>query len=301
MLGSSIRRSVELLGPDDADFIFLDRTHADLRDADSVQTVVRTFRPDTVIQTAARVGGIAANIAHPTEFLMDNLLIDSNVLRTSLESEVPNFIYFGSSCMYPRDYRQPLVERDILAAPLEPTNEGYALSKITAAKFCEYASREFGVNYKVLIPSNLYGPGDNYNPESSHLVASTIRKAHEAKTKASPEIEVWGDGLARREFTYVGDIADWVVENLGSLDRWPTYLNLGLGYDYSVREFYEHALAVVNYECSLKFDSSKPVGMKQKLMDSSEALKFGWNPKTELNEGMRKAYEAYLDQIRAVK
>lgn len=294
MLASNIRKSSENIASNNHEFIFINRSHADLRDFEATKGILREIQPDALIHTAARVGGIAANMAHPAEFLMDNIQIDSHVLKGCVDLGVENVVYFGSSCMYPKDYRQPLVETDVLAAPLEPTNEGYALSKIAAARYCEYASAEYGLNYKVLIPSNLYGPGDDYTPGTSHLVASTLVKAHEAKNSGAEYLDVWGDGSARREFTFVGDVSDWVVSNLDSIQNWPTYMNIGLGIDYSVKDFYEAALNTVGYECELKFDTSKPAGMKQKLMDSSVAKKYGWSPRIDIFEGMSQAYSAFL-------
>lgn len=197
--------------------------------------------------------------------------------------------------MYPRDYRQPLVETDILAAPLEPTNEGYALAKITGSKLASYISSEFGLAYKTLIPSNLYGPGDNFSPISSHLVAASILKAHEAKAAGSSTLDVWGNGLARREFTYITDVANWLAANLNRIQEFPNVLNIGAGVDYSVNDFYQNALRAVGHHARLKHDLTRPVGMKQKLMDSSIAKNnFGWNPETSLEIGMKLTYMDYL-------
>lgn len=295
MLGSNLAGSAARLGSAD-EIVLATRADADLTNAEQTKSLVNKVKPDLIIHTAAKVGGIAANIAHPAEFLMDNTLIDSSVLNAAVEAGVSDFIYFGSSCMYPKDYRQPLVETDILAAPLEPTNEGYALSKIAAARYCEYASKEYGLNYRVLIPSNLYGPGDDYTLGTAHLVASTLTKAHEAKVNGAQSIDVWGDGSARREFTYVADVSDWVVSHLLDAASWPVYMNIGLGQDHSVEEFYRAALNVVGYDCELHFDTTKPAGMKQKLMDSTPAKAFGWDPKTSIEEGMRFAYDAYLEK-----
>lgn len=296
MLASNLRESAHKLDSTENEYIFINRSHGDLRDFEATKAILKEHSPDALIHTAARVGGIAANMAHPAEFLMDNLQIDSHILKGCVDLGVENVLYFGSSCMYPKDYRQPLVETDVLAAPLEPTNEGYALSKIAAARYCEYASAEYGLNYKVLIPSNLYGPGDDYTPGTSHLVASTLVKAHEAKLNNSDSLDVWGDGSARREFTFVGDVSDWVVQNIATIEQWPTYMNIGLGIDYSVKDFYEAALKTVEYSCELNFDPSKPAGMKQKLMDSSVAKSYGWAPSTDIFEGMSKAYSAFLEK-----
>jgi GDP-L-fucose synthase len=297
MLASNIIRSLSAPGKNSVEVIPVTRKDADLRDAGATHRLIKKHRPNVIVHAAARVGGIAANVAQPAEFLMDNLLIDSSVLRSSVDLGIERFLYFGSSCMYPRDYRQPLVEEDVLAAQLEPTNEGYALSKITAAKYCEYVSQQYGMYYRVLVPSNLYGPGDDYTLGRSHLVAAAIAKVHAAKTSDSPSIDVWGDGAARREFTYVADLAEWVAGNLGSMKAWPALMNVGLGVDHSVEEYYRIALDVVGYDATLAFDASQPVGMKQKLMDSSRAVEHGWNPKTKIREGMARAYRAYLDTL----
>ncbi|WP_457101020.1 NAD-dependent epimerase/dehydratase family protein [Microbacterium sp. P5_E9] len=293
MLARAIQDAWKAAGRAD-ELVPVTRADADLRDQAAVRALIGRVSPDLVIHAAARVGGIAANLADPTGFLMDNVQMDANLLSASVETGIPRFLYFGSSCMYPRDYRQPLVESDVLAAPLEPTNEGYALSKITSARYCEYVSRQLGYDYRVVIPSNLYGPNDDFTPVRSHLVAATIAKAHRAKVEGAPAIDVWGDGTARREFTYVGDLAGWIVANLDSMPEWPTLLNVGKGEDHTVLEYYEAALRTVGYECELITDASKPAGMKQKLMDSSLASGLGWRPSTELLDGMRLSYEAFL-------
>ncbi|KRA22246.1 hypothetical protein ASD65_17245 [Microbacterium sp. Root61] len=296
MLAQAVGRAWKSAGRTD-DLVPVTRADADLRDQAAVHAMVERIAPDLIIHAAARVGGIAANVADPTGFLLDNVQIDANILSASMRAGIRKFVYFGSSCMYPRDYRQPLVETDVLAAPLEPTNEGYALSKITSARYCEYVARQFGFDYRVIIPSNLYGPHDDFSLDRGHLVAATIAKAHRAKAEGATSIDVWGDGTARREFTYVGDLADWLVENLDGLSAWPTLMNVGKGEDHSVLDYYEAALETVGYRCELVTDPSKPSGMKQKLMDSSLAAQFGWRPATDLAEGMHESYQAYLGQL----
>lgn len=296
MLATAIRQVWPSLRPED-EIVPVTRADADLRDQAAVRELVARVEPQLVIHTAARVGGIAANVADPSGFLMQNLQIDSNLLSASVDAGVEKFLYFGSSCMYPKDYRQPLVESDVLAAPLEPTNEGYAISKIAAARFCEYVSAQFGHQYRVVIPSNLYGPHDDFSLDHGHLVAAAIAKAHRAKLEQADAIDVWGDGTARREFTYVGDLAQWVVANLDGMKDWPSLLNVGAGEDHSVLEFYRAALDVVGYDCELITDASKPAGMKQKLMDSSQATALGWKPSTTLNDGMRRSYDAYTTAL----
>lgn len=294
MLARSIQVAWDLQRGND-DLVSVTRADADLSDAVATRAMIDRVKPDVILHTAARVGGIAANIADPTGFLMDNLLIDSSVLKSALDLGVSKFLYFGSSCMYPRDYRQPLVESNVLAAPLEPTNEGYALSKIAAAKYCGYASAQFGLSYRVIVPSNLYGPDDDYSLGHGHLVAAAMAKVHAAKLSGATTIDVWGDGTARREFTYVGDLADWVVAHLGEIDTWPAMMNVGFGSYHSVLEYYQAAMEVVGYSGELVTDPSKPAGMHQKLMSSALAKQFGWEPRTELLDGMSIAYQRYLE------
>jgi len=295
MLGSNLLRKInssqEHIG------IGLTRADLDLRDRKALSHILTREKPDLLIHAAAKVGGIQANIESPFDFLASNLSMDTNVIQSCISAGLENVLYLGSSCMYPKDYRQPLVESDILGAPLEPTNEGYAIAKIAGSKLCEYASYSFGLNYRTIIPSNLYGPGDNFNPDSSHLIASVIRKVHEAKLSGATEIEVWGSGSARREFTYVGDLASWVVASLPKIDELPSTLNLGIGEDYSIDEFYAAAMSALEYQVPLVHDLSKPEGMRAKLMDSSKArANYGWNPKTDLVTGLKMTYQWFLDR-----
>lgn len=296
MLGSAVVRAWAGHRPQD-EVIPFTRDIVDLRDRSATLSALKEASPSAVIHAAAKVGGIAANVASPAEFLADNLAIDLSVIEGSREAGVQALVYFGSSCMYPRDYRQPLVEGDILRAPLEPTNEGYAIAKIAGAKLCEYISRQYGLDYRAVMPSNLYGPNDHYGSRASHLVAAAIYKAHAAKQSGADHIEVWGDGTARREFTYVEDVATWLAGHFDALAGWPPLMNVGLGRDYSIREFYEAAMDVVGYHVELRFDASKPAGMHQKLMDSSLAAGQGWVPETDIRAGMASAYAAYLASL----
>ena len=264
------------------------RAELDLRDKAKIENYFNDHDIDTVIHCAARVGGISANIESPADFILENLLIDSNLLTIAREKKVKALVYFGSSCMYPRDFPQPLREIDILGGPLEPTNESYALAKISAARVVASTAIQDGLSWRVLIPSNLYGPRDNFNPSTSHLVASIINKAIEAKLNKLLEIEIWGDGNARREFTFVGDVAKFVIDNLDTISSWSLMMNIGAGVDYSVREYYEKVCENLNLSVRFTFDKSKPVGMRQKLMSSALAQKIGWNPATELDEGLQK-------------
>ncbi|PJJ71231.1 GDP-L-fucose synthase [Diaminobutyricimonas aerilata] len=293
MLSSAIARAWQTERPGDK-IIRLTREDADLTNAADARRALANAQPDLLIHAAAKVGGIAANVADPAGFLMDNLLIDTSVLRAATDLGVRDLVYVGSSCMYPKDYRQPLVETDILAAPLEPTNEGYAIAKIAAAKYCEYASQQFGLNYRVIVPSNLYGPGDDYATGRSHLVAAAIAKTHAAKIAGAGSVEVWGDGTARREFTFVDDVARWLATATGDMAEWPAMLNVGAGRDHTVLEIHQIAARVTGWEGEFELQPERPAGMRQKLMDSGEAKKRGWRPTTSLENGMRIAYEAFL-------
>ena len=294
MLGSALARTFSQTGNNQVAPV--SRANFDLRSRGDFEAYLKKFKPDLVVHAAAKVGGIQANISDPVYFLSDNLQMDTNVITTSLENGVDSFLYIGSSCMYPADHRQPLIEDDILQGPLEQTNEGYAIAKIAGSKLCEYASRTHGVSYKTIIPSNLYGPGDNFNAGTSHLLASVIRKSHEAKISNSGVIEVWGTGNARREFTFIDDLAEWIVSRSASLADLPSTLNVGIGIDYTVNEFYQTALEVLDVNAELVHDTSKAEGMKAKLMDSSLAKsKFGWDPKTDIAKGIELTYEWFLN------
>ena len=220
--------------------------------------------------------------------MLENLQIGANVVSAALECEVSKLINFSSSCVYPPASPQPFTESQILTGTLESTNEGYAMAKLSVQKLVEFAARQYGVQFKTLIPSNLYGPRDNFKPESSHLLAAILFKIRNAKLNHLESVEIWGDGSARREFTYVGDLSRWVstvgIEKLASL---PLELNVGCGYDHSVSEYYKAAAKILEYGGTFRFDATKPSGMKQKLMDSSIAKTFGWNPATDLLEGIR--------------
>jgi GDP-L-fucose synthase len=285
MLGGSILSKAQLSG---LEVLHPNRTELDLRNKLQIQSYFNSHDIDTVIHCAARVGGIAANIENPADFILENLLIDSNLLTIAREKKITRLIYFGSSCMYPRDFPQPLQEIDILGGPLEPTNESYALAKIAAARMVTATAIQDGLAWRVLIPSNLYGPGDNFNPSSSHLVASIINKVLEAKEKGLTEIEIWGDGSARREFTYVGDVAEFVIDELEKVSSWQLMMNIGAGVDFSVKEYYEKVCELINFSAKFNYDTTKPAGMKQKLMNSALAQQFGWNPPTKLGDGLQK-------------
>lgn len=270
----------------------------DLRDGSLTLNYLQDQKIDGIIHCAARVGGIAANITAPADFILTNLQIDSSVISAARILGIMKFIYFGSSCMYPRDIAQPMSEDKILSASLEPTNEGYALSKIAGARAVEAVAKQDLLDWKVLIPSNLYGPRDNFDLITSHLVPAVIRKVSNAILNKDSNIEIWGDGQARREFTYVGDVADFVVNNFDSIQNWPAKMNIGYGSDHSINDYYEVIGKELGFEGTFTHNLDKPVGMKQKLMDSTIAKRYGWNPQTDLQTGIKKTINWYLESLK---
>ena len=251
---------------------------------------------DLVIHCAAIVGGIQANIDNPFQFLNSNLKIDMNLIETARKFSIKNFVYIASSCMYPRNSPVAMPEDLIGTGPLEPTNEGYALAKLVGTKSASITASKLGLNWRTLVLSNLYGPGDHFGADRSHLVAAIINKVAEAKRSNSKFIEMWGDGSARREFTYVDDAAAFIVANLGNLHLMPAVLNLGSGSDYSVKEYYEAVLKCFDLLVEIKADVSKPSGMQRKLMNSDRARSLGWTPITSLEDGLRLTIEWYTKQ-----
>ncbi|QEE60856.1 NAD-dependent epimerase/dehydratase family protein [Salinibacterium sp. dk2585] len=293
MLGSSIVQQWPSLRPDD-ELVALTRDVVDLRDASATAEVIGQLRPDAIIHAAARVAGIADKLERPATFLQENIQLDSSIISAAIAAEVPEFLYISSGAIYPADVRQPIIESDLLGGPLEGANEGYALAKIAGTKLCEYASRQYGWAYRAAVPSNLYGPGDDFRPGRAHLVASTIAKADDAVRAGDDSLPVWGDGTARREFTYAPDLAAWLVSQVGALEAWPPMLNLGVGVDHSIREYYEAAARAVGFAGTFDYDTSKPSGVMQRLLDSSRARALGWNPTTTLDEGYAATTAAYL-------
>jgi GDP-L-fucose synthase len=273
------------------------RTELDLLDKASVDGWFARNRVDAVVHLAAKVGGIQANIRAPLDFYLENTLINTHLIDGAYRAGVPRLIYLGSSCMYPRDRDGTLAEADILTGPLEQTNEGYAIAKISGAKHCEYLARQANVQYRTLIPPNLYGPHDNFTPERSHLVPAIIAKLVKAHRDGSNCVDIWGDGEVRREFLFVDDLADYIVDLLIGGRDIPQYLNVGLGRDYSVNAYYEAAAKVVGYTGGFVHNLSRPVGMRRKLLDMSLASQHGWRPRTSLEDGLRQTLAFYLETL----
>lgn len=271
----------------------------DLLDAHKTEDYVAENKPDLVMHCAGIVGGIQANIADPVKFLIENTEMAKNIISASVNANVSKLINLGSSCIYPKDQDTSLKESDILGGYLEPTNEGYAIAKIFALRYCQYVSRmnpEF--QYKTLIPCNLYGKWDKFSEKNSHMIPAVIKKIHKAYEEGDETVEIWGDGTARREFMYAGDLADFIwyaVENFESIDD---VVNVGFGYDYSILEYYQAIQKVIGFEGNFTFNLDKPVGMKRKLVDVTRIRNLGWTPKHTLEEGIRTTYEHYLENTR---
>lgn len=269
------------------------RKELDLIDSQEVLRYFKLNNIDIVIHAAGLVGGIQANIEKPYSFLSVNSQIALNVINASIETGIERLINLGSSCMYPKDCQDELTEDLILTGPLEPTNEGYAIAKIMASKLCDFAQSEFGLSYKTLIPCNLYGKYDNFHPVRSHMIPAVIRKVHEA-SKTNNSVEVWGTGEARREFMFVEDLIDFIVWSLDNYDQLPSLVNVGLGHDYSIKEYYQSIAEVIGFTGGFTHDLSKPEGMKRKLCSIQKQSRLGWKPKHSLKEGLEKTYQYYL-------
>ncbi|VUZ22677.1 GDP-L-colitose synthase [uncultured Comamonas sp.] len=269
-----------------------------LLDYVTVKQYFETHRPDAVVHAAGRVGGIQANMREPVRFLVENLDMGRNVLMAAAETGITRLINFGSTCMYPKDLQGALAEDDVLTGMLEPTNEGYALAKITVARLADYLGRENPqLQYKTVIPCNLYGPYDKFDPRWSHMIPAVIHKLHQAKQQGLDSVEIWGTGQARREFLYAGDLADAIMRALANFESLPSLMNIGLGHDYTVNQYYEIAAKVVGYQGGFHHDLSKPTGMQRKLSDTRRAMKWGWQPGHTLEQGLAKTYQYYLNQI----
>lgn len=277
------------------------RSELDLLRPDLVAQYFRVHRPEVVIHCAGMVGGIQANINSPVSFLINNLDIGRNVILAAQMAGVKKLINLGSSCMYPRDGANPLREDLILKGELEPTNEGYALAKIVVARLCEYVGQENPYfQYKTLIPCNLYGPWDKFDPARSHLIPAVIHKVHDAMIRGKTEVVIWGDGQARREFMYVGDLADCLVRAIHYFDQLPSTMNVGLGNDFTINEYYQYIAEVVGYQGHFVHDLDRPVGMKQKVVDVSRQRDWGWDTRTSLADGLFKTYQFYLEQMSGI-
>lgn len=278
----------EVLAPSSANVNLLDQA--------ALLAWLQASRPEVIVHCAGHVGGIQANIREPVAFLTRNLAMGQNLLMAAREAGVQTVLNLGSSCMYPRNSPDALREEDVLSGTLEPTNEGYALAKCVTARLCSYLRKEQPeLQYKTLIPCNLYGRYDKFNPKVSHLVPAVIRKLHVARLTGQREVEIWGDGTARREFMFAGDLAEAILFCLDRVEALPGDLNIGIGADLSVRDYYEAAADVIGYDGKFVFDTSRPVGMMRKLLDVSRQRELGWTARTDLREGIRRTYKYFLE------
>jgi GDP-L-fucose synthase len=270
------------------------REELDLEESAAVRHFLRTTKPEVVIIAAAKVGGIQANDRYPVEFLLQNLLIQNNLISGSYEAGVRKVLFLGSSCIYPKFAPQPIPEESLLTGPLEPTNEAYAIAKIAGIKLCQAYAREYGADFISVMPTNLYGPGDNFNLETSHVLPALLRKAHEAKINHASELVVWGTGRPRREFLHCDDLADGVLFLLDHYDQ-PEIINVGWEKDVSIRELSEIICEITGFSGKLRFDEAKPDGTPQKLLSTAKLRKLGWEPKISLDEGIRQTYQWFLE------
>jgi GDP-L-fucose synthase len=287
LVGSALMRALRERGFQN--LVVRSRQDLDLTEQSAVREFFDDIRPEAVIMAAARVGGIHANNSHPAGFLRDNLLIQDNVIDAAYRSGVAKFVFLGSSCIYPKMAPQPIKEDSLLTGPLEPTNEWYAIAKIAGIKMCQAYRREYGFNAISLMPTNLYGPGDNFDLQSSHVLPALIRKFHEAKLRNDKNVEIWGTGTPRREFLHVNDLADAVLYLLQNYDAEPI-VNIGWGEDLTIRELAQIIMSAIGYSGSLIFDHSKPDGTPQKLLDVSRLHSLGWRPRISLRAGIEGTY-----------
>lgn len=282
----------EILAPTSAEL--------DLRDFAAVCRYVAGYAPDVVVHAAGKVGGIQANMREPVAFLVDNLDMGRNVVLAAREVGVERLINLGSSCMYPRGHADALAEDMVLTGELEPTNEGYALAKIATARLCWYVMREDpALRYKTLIPCNLYGRHDAFDPARSHLIPAIIHKIHAAIRAGSDAVEIWGDGEARREFMYAGDLADAVLHAVTHFDTLPNVTNIGLGHDHSINDYYRAVSEVMGFTGHFVHDLTKPVGMARKLVDVRRQAEWGWWPRHELRDGIARTYAFFQEEYSA--
>jgi GDP-L-fucose synthase len=291
MVGSALVRRLESEGF--SNLLLCDRSKLDLRDESAVTKFFAEEKPAVVILAAAKVGGIKANNDFPVEFLLENLRIQNNVIHAAYENGARKLLFLGSSCIYPKFAPQPIPETALLSGPLEPTNEAYAVAKIAGIKLCQAYAREYGANFISVMPTNLYGPNDNFDLETSHVLAALLRKAHETKTRKARKLTVWGSGKPRREFLHVDDLASACLLLLQKYDS-SEIINVGSGKDISIRELAELICEVVGFAGDLAWDATKPDGTPRKLLDVTRLRALGWKPSISLRDGIARTYEWFL-------
>ena len=290
MVGGAV---VRRLASEDCEVITAGRDVVDLVDQAATKAWMAEVRPDVIVMAAAKVGGIKANNDYPVDFLYENLMIEANIAQAAHENDVDRFLFLGSSCIYPKFAPQPIPEDSLLTGPLEPTNEWYAIAKIAGIKLCQAYRTQYGRDWISAMPTNLYGPGDNYDLETSHVLPALLRKFHEAKESGTSEVVVWGSGTPLREFLHCDDLADALVFLLKEYSDYD-HVNVGSGVEVTIRELAETIARVVGYEADLMFDSSKPDGTPRKLMDSTRLHGMGWNNARSLEDGIADTYQSFL-------
>ena len=305
LVGSAIVRRLKAEGC--SNLVLRTRDELDLLNQSAVHFFFERERPEIVVLAAAKVGGILANSIYPGEFIYENLMIQSNIIHSSQRTGVKRLLFLGSSCIYPKQAPQPLKEEYLLTGPLEPTNDAYAVAKIAGIKMCESYNRQFGTSYLAVMPTNLYGPGDSFDLENSHVLPALIRKFHEAKESDASSVTVWGTGSPRREFLHVDDMADGCLLLLGLEDEKykklvvslePCLINIGMGKDISIKELAGLVKEIVGFEGEIVFDADKPDGTLQKLLDVSRMAELGWKAKMSLREGIEMTYEFYKGDVK---
>jgi GDP-L-fucose synthase len=296
MVGSALIRALQRAGCEH--LITATSRELDLRDQAATRAFVSAQRPDVILIAAAKVGGIHANNTYPADFIYDNLMIATNLVQAAHEFETRRVLFLGSSCIYPKFAEQPIREDSLLSGALEPTNEAYAIAKIAGLKLCEFYRRQHGRLFHSAMPCNLYGLGDNYHPENSHVIPALIRRFHEARIAGADSVTMWGSGTPRREFLFADDLAEACLHLL-SLDDPPSLVNVGAGSDVTIRELAGLVARAVGFEGEIRNDPTKPDGTPRKLMDSSLINGLGWSPATGLEEGLRVAYEDFLAREKA--
>ncbi len=297
LVGSALTRRLTQDGY--TNLIVAGRETLDLLDPEAVSRFMRAERPQFVFMAAARVGGILANNTYPVEFLRDNLAVQLNLIESSYRNDVTKLMFLGSSCIYPKFAQQPMKEEYLLTGELEPTNEAYAIAKIAGIKLCQSYNRQYGTNYISVMPTNLYGPGDNFDLTSSHVLPALIRKFHDATLSGQEAVTVWGTGTPRREFLHVDDLADACVHIMQTHDG-SEIVNIGYGSDISIGEVAAMVREVVQYPGNVVFDTSKPDGTPRKLLDTSRLRALGWAPRIDLHQGIERTYEWYVSTLNAV-
>jgi GDP-L-fucose synthase len=294
MVGSAVVRRLQGKGFNNV--VTRTRSELDLVSQSAVNDFFATERPDVVVFASARVGGIHANNTYPSEFMYENMMMEMNAIHAAFKNGVKRFLFLGSSCIYPREAPQPMPESCLLTSPLEQTNEAYALAKISGLKYCSYLRRQYKVLFHSAMPTNLYGPGDNYHPKDSHVLPALIRRFHEAREAKAPSVTIWGTGTPRREFLHVDDLAEGLLYLL-ELEDPPDWVNVGYGSDVSIRELAGLVAEVTGYTGAIELDTSKPDGTPRKLMDNQLIKGLGWKPAIGLKDGIADAYRDFLGAL----